>query len=86
MSIGSVLREMIERSDDVKTSDITDEAFLAVVHQVREREQRWTHVGDVMEALGAPRRVVLSKARKLIDRGLLDGCACGCRGDFEVTP
>ena len=30
-----------------------------------------------------PEGVVLAKARKLILRGLVDGCACGCRGDFE---
>ena len=28
-------------------------------------------------------RVVLAKCRALIRRGLITGCACGCRGDFE---
>lgn len=33
-----------------------------------------------------PWKIVLSKARRLIERrGLLDGCPCGCRGDFELT-
>lgn len=31
-----------------------------------------------------PWRLVLAKARKLIDRGAMDGCPCGCRGDFEI--
>lgn len=30
-----------------------------------------------------PQKVVLAKARRLIDRGLITGCACGCRGGFE---
>ncbi len=30
-------------------------------------------------------RVVRAKLRGLVKRGLLTGCACGCRGDFEVT-
>lgn len=34
---------------------------------------------------GVPENLVLAKARKLIRRGLMSGCACGCRGDFEVT-
>ena len=34
---------------------------------------------------GLPENLVLAKARKLIKRGLLDGCACGCRGDFELS-
>lgn len=30
-------------------------------------------------------RLLVAKAAQLIKRGLLDGCACGCRGDFELT-
>jgi len=30
-----------------------------------------------------PEKLVLAKARKLIRRGLLTGCACGCRGEWE---
>lgn len=33
-----------------------------------------------------PPKVVLAKARKLINRKLMDGCPCGCRGDFERIP
>jgi hypothetical protein len=29
--------------------------------------------------------VALAKMRALIRRGLVDGCRCGCRGDFEIT-
>lgn len=32
-----------------------------------------------------PWKVLRAKARKLINRRLLDGCCCGCRGDFELT-
>ncbi len=31
-----------------------------------------------------PQKVVLAKARKLINRELIVGCACGCRGGFEI--
>ncbi len=33
-----------------------------------------------------PIEVIRSKAGALIRRGLLTGCDCGCRGDFELTP
>lgn len=33
----------------------------------------------------APDKLVLAKMRQLIRRGLVSGCACGCRGDFEIT-
>jgi hypothetical protein len=35
------------------------------------------------EVPGVPHKVVLAKAARLIKRGLISGCACGCRGDFE---
>lgn len=34
---------------------------------------------------GIPEKVALAKMRGLIGRGLVDGCGCGCRGDFELT-
>jgi hypothetical protein len=34
-----------------------------------------------------PEKVVRAKAKKLIKRGLIDGCASdNCRGDFEIMP
>ncbi len=35
--------------------------------------------------VGLPEKLVLSKMRRLIKRGLVDGCPCGCRGDYEIT-
>lgn len=42
---------------------------------------------DVHKAMpsGIPDNVVHAKMRRLIARGLVDGCDCGCRGDFEIT-
>jgi hypothetical protein len=34
---------------------------------------------------GVPWKVLLAKCRSLIRRGLLDGCACGCCGSYEIT-
>ena len=34
---------------------------------------------------GTPPEVIRAKMRSLIKRGLVDGCACGCRGDYEIT-
>jgi hypothetical protein len=31
-----------------------------------------------------PGRLLLAKMRMLIRRGLVDGCTCGCRGDFTI--
>lgn len=32
-----------------------------------------------------PGKVAHAKMRQLISRGLVSGCKCGCRGDFELT-
>lgn len=32
-----------------------------------------------------PAKVALAKMRGLVKRGLVTGCVCGCRGDFEIT-
>jgi hypothetical protein len=42
-------------------------------------------VWDLEERLGLPEQVVLTRGADLIGRGLLDGCPCGCRGDYLVT-
>lgn len=39
----------------------------------------------VDEVPGVPAKVVLAKARRVMGRGLMTGCDCGCRGDFELT-
>lgn len=33
-----------------------------------------------------PPKVVRAKVKNLLARGLVAGCACGCRGDLELTP
>ena len=70
----------------MKASDIPDEAFLsAVVKCGADNPARWAFWWDVTEELKVyPDKVVLAKARKLLKRGLIGGCVCGCRGDWVV--
>lgn len=51
----------------------------------RNRVPRWSTTSDV--ASHFPQfhyKVVMAKLRSAIRRKIIDGCACGCRGDFEV--
>ena len=32
-----------------------------------------------------PKKLQMAKMGQLIKRGLISGCACGCRGDYEIT-
>lgn len=46
----------------------------------------WIMIGNIQDRLAEfPPKVVLAKFASLKRRGLLDGCACGCRGDVQVT-
>lgn len=42
-------------------------------------------VRSISDVPGVPSKVVLAKFRRVKGRGLVDGCDCGCRGDFELT-
>lgn len=39
-----------------------------------------------MPSLDPSSGLLLLKAKQLIRRHLIVGCACGCRGDYEITP
>lgn len=34
---------------------------------------------------GTPEKLALAKMKSLIRRGMVTGCGCGCRGDFELA-
>jgi hypothetical protein len=34
---------------------------------------------------GVPEKVLLAKMRSLVRRELVEGCGCGCRGDWKIT-
>lgn len=71
----------------VKAADISDADFVAAVAAIQRDKGMWANTSEVQDRLGAdiPVKVVLAKARRLIRRGVITGCACGCRGDFEVA-
>lgn len=66
----------------MKASDISDEALLDAVRAATPVGFTWAMRGNVLPEY--PEKVVLAKARKLIRRGVLEGCACGCRGDWRA--
>lgn len=80
----------------VQAKHIPDEEFVAAVDRVSRQpycdgvpppaDGRWCHTDDLAREMpGMPWKVILAKARRVISRDLVEGCTCGCRGDFEVT-
>jgi hypothetical protein len=76
----------------VKCADIPDDVFLAAVtatppmHPGMTWRSRWAVHDTLQQQLAAevPEKLALAKARKLIARKKLAGCACGCRGDYHL--
>lgn len=75
----------------MKASDVPEDEVLRVL---RLEPGKWHCVGksqfmpsltEKSEALAAfPHKVLLAKLDRMIKRGTIHGCACGCRGDFHV--
>lgn len=69
--------------------DIPDEMFLGAVVRCQ-RPWGVSTVWDVQSDLNRRMPFVVNdnltraKALKLIKSGVINGCACGCRGDLEV--
>lgn len=71
---------------NAKASDIADETILRVIHYIN-WNGRAMNTSDFSRGVLSmyPPKVVQAKCRSLIKRGLITGCACGCRGDFWIA-
>lgn len=70
----------------MQAKDIDDRELLAFIEATQHEKGLWVNTWDIQgKWLEIPHKVLWAKFAKLIGRGLLDGCTCGCRGDFEMT-
>ena len=71
----------------MKSADVSDAEMLdAVRRDIAERQSglgacTWT----LAERENWPEKLVGAKLDKMRRRGLVTGCACGCRGDWEIV-
>lgn len=75
----------------IQCKDIPDDVFLDAVRRTPGVSSRssWRMRNEVQDTLQVtmgpiPENLVLAKARRLMARGLLGGCPCGCRGDYHL--
>lgn len=78
----------------MQAKDIDTFELLSSIERVQRQLQEesnlsyrpWCFVWNLEEPFASiPDKVFRAKTQKLINQGLLYGCACGCRGDYEVT-
>ena len=69
--------------------DIPDRPILEFLAQKPEKFHTWCDWEgmDVKVAMpeGVPHKLAWAKMNRLMKRKLVDGCDCGCRGDYVIT-
>jgi len=76
----------------MQCKDIPDNSILEFLLQRKIKGQVWAvwydnfenSIGQAMPS-NTPEKLRIKKMAKLIGRGLVDGCGCGCRGNYEIT-
>lgn len=83
---------MEARGPAFKAGDLSEPAILAVLQKrPGEAHTHWTGAGSMPRVLDpshrdTPPKVLLAKLRAMARKGLIDGCGCGCRGDWRWPP
>jgi hypothetical protein len=67
----------------MKAADIVDADILEAVRGRMPSAIGWTIAREAFSSF--PEKVVLAKLRQLWKRKLIQGCPCGCRGDWNLT-
>lgn len=72
------------------SSSITDAELVRAIVALRVKNLSggyyWVMIWDLAEWFDIHPNRIRSKVRRAHRRGLVDGCICGCRGDFELLP
>jgi len=76
----------------VKCSDIPDKPILRfLAKNIGKWSNHWRLSDNAMPSVAdvmpkeANEKLILAKMRQLLKRGLVWGCGCGCRGDWEIS-
>lgn len=77
----------------MQCKDIPDRPILEFLDNLSPRWAVWYEEGkfwkdqSVQSAMpkNTPEKLVVAKMRQMIHRKVVDGCPCGCRGDYEIT-
>jgi len=76
----------------MQCKDIPDVPILKFLEGLNDTWATWFDYeprpkNTVMHAMpcGVSQKLALAKMRMLIRKGVVDGCGCGCRGDFILT-
>jgi hypothetical protein len=71
----------------MQCKDIPDVPLVRFIAEKQREKNLWVNTWDFDETPYAnlPDNLLRAKMGQLIKRGLITGCNCGCRGDYEIT-
>jgi len=74
----------------IQCKDISDMIVVERIWQINRIARRWatwftSYPNSVFAPDEYPDNLMLAKMRQLMRKELVDGCLCGCRGDYVVT-
>ena len=74
----------------LQCKDIPDRPILEFLDRLQGTWANWNYSDSPYNVRLAmppdlPDKLVLAKMKQLMHRGLVEGCDCGCRGDFIIT-
>lgn len=69
----------------LKTVQCKDIPTQPILELLASKKKMWP-ISKVEAAMPVwtPKNLVRAKLKTLVKNGLIDGCCCGCRGDFEI--
>jgi hypothetical protein len=80
--LGAIRQAIADKNNEERANPDPPFAHFGLPPSVWITASRWeigTALGDLW-----PEKVILAKLRSMERRGMIDGCACGCRGDFSI--
>lgn len=87
-----IVKEELNKITVRKCSDVPDWPILKFLYDRMTEGKIWCcwysgFENSIDQAMpdSTPEKVIIKKMKRLIDRGLVSGCGCGCRGDYEIT-
>lgn len=70
----------------MKCKDIADEPLVRFIATKQAQKNLWVNTWDFEPPYSdLPDKLFRAKMGQLMKRGLITGCNCGCRGDYEIT-
>lgn len=82
-------RKIKKVKNRLQTKDIPTEPVLEFLAGLRGAPAAWWKSEGIPTVAsvfpGIPEKLLLAKMRSLLKRQFVEGCACGCRGDFVIT-